>query len=467
MARSSLRRLAQRARVGQLLAEVAPAFGHSAALLDGDGSVVAGFGPPPASPAIPLHVAGERLGFVAAALNTEALASLLAVVLGGELERRALSEETLERYKELNFLYTFAERLGGCLGRAETATLVREEAEKLFRAEVAAVLLRDDDGHALQAASTTADRPPELAALLSQRDVIDRVIELGRPELVEELDPTSADLAGLGSIMCAPLRSAQRTIGVVVVGVRGSCPWRSGDVKLLSSLASQAAAAIENALLHERKVQEELLKSRLSRYVSPQLVEALLKDGESGSMASERRRIAVLFSDIRNFSATAETLAPEVLVGHLNEYFTEMVAVIFNHDGTVNKFVGDMIMALFGAPAPLPHNERQAIEAAIRMQRRLRELDNAWIGEHFRMGIGINAGDVVVGNIGSPQHMDYTAIGDDVNVAARLQAIAGPGQVLVSRSVAECVRGEFEFREVGQVQVKGKSRPIEVFEVLF
>lgn len=459
--RPALRRLAQRARLGQLLADVAPAFGHAAALLDRDGSLVVGTGPPPPAPPVPLVVAGELLGFVTAASHPDALASLLSVVLAGELERRALSDETLERYKELNFLYTFAERLAGCLGRAETATLVREEAEKLFRAEVAAVLLRED--HALTPASTTADRPAELAALLSQRDLIDRVIDLGRPELVEELDPAT----GLGAIMGAPLRSAQHTIGLIAVGVRGACPWRSGDVKLLSSLAAQAAAAIENALLHERKVQEELLKSRLSRYVSPQLVEALLKDGESGSMASERRRIAVLFSDIRNFSATAEALAPELLVRHLNEYFTEMVAVIFDHDGTVNKFVGDMIMALFGAPAPLPHNERQAIEAAIRMQRRLRELDNAWIGQHFRMGIGINAGDVVVGNIGSPQHMDYTAIGDDVNVAARLQGIARAGQVLVSRSVVEAVRGEFDFREVGQVQVKGKSRPIEVFEVLF
>lgn len=464
MARPSLRRLAQRARVGQLLADVAPAFGYAAALLERDGSLVVGTDPPPASAPLPLLVAGEHLGFVAAAEHTAALASLLAVVLAGELERRALSDETLERYKELNFLYTFAERLGGSLGRAETATLVREEAEKLFRAEVAAVLLRDDDWHTLEPVSTTADRPPELAALLAQRDLIDRVIELGRPELVEELEPTTD---GLGALMCAPLRSAQHTIGVIAVGVRGACPWRSGDVKLLASLAAQAAAAIENALLHERKVQEELLKSRLSRYVSPQLVEALLKDGESGSMASERRRIAVLFSDIRNFSTTAETLAPELLVRHLNEYFTEMVAVIFDHEGTVNKFVGDMIMALFGAPAPLPHNERQAIEAAIRMQRRLRELDNAWIGQHFPMGIGINAGDVVVGNIGSPQHMDYTAIGDDVNVAARLQGIARAGQVLVSRSVAESVHGEFEFREVGQVPVKGKSRPIEVFEVLF
>lgn len=465
MARTSLRRLAQRARIGPLLADLAPAFGRSAALHDGDGGLVAGVGPPPVAPPVPITISDEVHGFVAAASNVEALASLLTFVLRSELERRALSEETLERYKELNFLYTFAERLGGCLGRAETATLVREEAERLFRADVAAVMLVGDDARALQAASTTAGDPPELAALLSLRPLIDRVIEAGRPELVEELEPTAA--GGLGAVMCAPLRSAQRTIGVVAVGVRGPCPWRSGDIKLLSALASQAAAAIENALLHERKVQEELLKSRLSRYVSPQLVEALLREGDAGSMASERRRIAVLFSDIRNFSATAETLAPEVLVRHLNEYFTEMVAVIFNHEGTVNKFVGDMIMALFGAPAPLPHNERQAIEAAIRMQRRLRELDNEWIREHFRMGIGINVGDVVVGNIGSPQHMDYTAIGDDVNVAARLQAIAGPGQVLVSRSVAEAVKGEFRLREVGQVPVKGKTRPLEVFEVLF
>jgi len=133
----------------------------------------------------------------------------------------------------------------------------------------------------------------------------------------------------------------------------------------------------------------------------------------------------------------------------------------------VNKFVGDMIVALFGAPFEVENHEICAIESAIAMQQRICAIPIEWIRSHFLTGIGISSGRVIVGNIGSPQHMDYTAIGDEVNVASRLQSIAQGGQILVNRTVYEAAKSAFSFREVGTLTVKGKSQTVDVFEVLY
>ncbi len=224
---------------------------------------------------------------------------------------------------------------------------------------------------------------------------------------------------------------------------------------------------MENALLHENKLREERIKSNLERYVSAQVVQAILDTGGNVSLAPAKKDITVLFSDIRNFTTKCEDLAPEAIVEYLNEYFAHMVDVIFNHGGTVNKFVGDMIVAIFGAPSQQMDNERWAIETAIEMQKRLKTIPGNWIRQNFITGIGISSGEVIVGNIGSPQHMDYTAIGDEVNIAFRLQSLAKGEQILVSRSIYEATQHIFKFKDVGSVQVKGKKKAVEVFEVLY
>lgn len=144
-----------------------------------------------------------------------------------------------------------------------------------------------------------------------------------------------------------------------------------------------------------------------------------------------------------------------------------MVNVIFEHGDTVNKFVGDMMVCMFGAPASLTNCEQRAIEAAIGMQNRLQHIPNHWIRDNFHTGIGISSGEVVVGNIGSPHHVNYTAIGDEVNVASRLQSLAKGRQILVGRSIYDATKNHFSFREVGIVKLKGKKNKIEVFEVLY
>jgi|GEM_PF-401870 len=335
----------------------------------------------------------------------------------------------------------------------------------------------NNDSDADSAAVTVAIAPGE--------GVLGTVFSSGNGEIVNDVqgDRRCHQVEqGYHALVCAPLKTQERVLGMIVLGC--SCldgdqansnssnsgkltSYSAGDLKLLNALASQAAAAIENALLHEKEIREARVKSNLERYVPAQLVQAILEAKDDISLAPTRKNITILFSDIRNFTAHCERLEPELIVGYLNEYFSHMVDIIFTHEGTVNKFVGDMIVALFGAPSPMAASEQQAIKTAIAMQQRIQAFPLAWIRENFHTGIGISAGRVIVGNIGSPQHTDYTAIGDEVNTASRLQAIAQGGQILVSRNVYEATRHLFVFKSIGTLNLKGKRRAIEVFEVQY
>jgi adenylate cyclase len=178
--------------------------------------------------------------------------------------------------------------------------------------------------------------------------------------------------------------------------------------------------------------------------------------------------VTVLFSDISGFTRLLSAVDPEKVVAVLNEYLTEMTGLIFEHGGMVDKFVGDAVIGIFGAPSVAEDDAVRAVRAGVRMQERLRSLQLRWkqsIGEVIEARVAVNTGEVILGNIGSPRRMDYTAIGDTVNVASRLQTIAELGTVVISGStygeVKRCVR----VRRLGKVNLKGISRPITVYEV--
>ena len=211
----------------------------------------------------------------------------------------------------------------------------------------------------------------------------------------------------------------------------------------------------------------EKIKSHLERYVSEKVVHAIMDAGEKQVFSPEKRYISILFSDIRGFTTLCETIDSKEILDHLNTYFENMVDIIFTEQGTINKFVGDMIVALFGAPEVLPNNEKHTVMAAISMQNWLKQTSYAWINQNFKTGIGINSGEVIIGNVGSPKHMDYTAIGDEVNLASRLQSLATGGQILVSRSIYDATKDDFDYRYQGALPIKGKERPVDVYEVVY
>jgi adenylate cyclase len=176
----------------------------------------------------------------------------------------------------------------------------------------------------------------------------------------------------------------------------------------------------------------------------------------------------VLFSDIRNFTSITETLPPDQLVHILNEYFTEMAGIIFENQGSLDKFIGDAIVAVFGSLVSLDNPSNNAVNAAIQMMRRLPILNEKWkvqYGLNMSIGIGINTGEVFMGNIGSPDRMEFTVIGDAVNVASRFSGLAKPGQILLTRETVACMSLDIVCNELPPCEVKGKTGKLSVFEI--
>jgi len=217
----------------------------------------------------------------------------------------------------------------------------------------------------------------------------------------------------------------------------------------------------------------EKLRTRrtLERYLSKNLVKEILENPTAyyDTLRGTRREAIILFSDIVDFTAKSERTDPEVLVQQLNQYLSRMTSVVFAHDGTLDKFMGDAVMAVWGNVRShgIAEDAKLATRAAVAMRRELRKLNEQWRAqgtEELRIGIGINRGEVLVGNIGSEEKMDFTVIGDAVNLASRLEGLARIYQVdiLLGPTVCDLLRDEFHLRSVGRVQVKGKTKPVEV-----
>lgn len=212
------------------------------------------------------------------------------------------------------------------------------------------------------------------------------------------------------------------------------------------------------------------VKKLFSRYVSKDVYDRLVADPSLAALGGARRHMTVLFSDVRGFTAMSEQGSPEEVVAQLNEYFSRMVQVVFAHRGTVDKFVGDMVMALFGAPLDDDDHAEHAVQTALAMARALGELNAGWQAQGrptLDIGIGINTGDMVAGNIGSDTIMSYTVIGDAVNLGARLESLNKDygTRIIISEATRSRLKGRYDIYPLGDVVVKGKSKPVAIFEV--
>ena len=208
------------------------------------------------------------------------------------------------------------------------------------------------------------------------------------------------------------------------------------------------------------------VKNTFKRYVSKQVVDELLGDNAKLNLGGEQREVTILFTDIRGFTSMSEKMEPERVVTTLNEYFSDMIDIVFKHNGTLDKIIGDELMVLYGAPISGENDTQRAVETAVEMQVKIKELNKERKKRKeppILVGAGINKGLVVSGNIGSRDLMDYTVIGDTVNVASRLCAAAGPGEIMVSESVYKTSHKTFSFQKLNPIRVKGKEKRVPVF----
>src|SRR5262249_50413305 len=216
--------------------------------------------------------------------------------------------------------------------------------------------------------------------------------------------------------------------------------------------------------------EKEMIKRALTRYVAREVVEEVLKDPEQMILTGERREVTVLFCDIQGFTPLAERLTPEEVVSLLNEFYTLMIETTFKHDGTLDKFLGDAVMAVFGAPLAHPDHAIRSVRTAVDMRNGIAELNERRVAQGkapIGIGIGLSLGEVVAGTVGTEDRMEYTVIGDSVNLAARLVANARPaGRILISGRTYEAVTDLVQVKDLGPLKVKGKEEQVEVYEVL-
>ena len=367
-------------------------------------------------------------------------------------------EEIFEKVTDLIFRGTPSDRV--------VAMLVEETADGELTGELYQVAARTRDAsyeklsEKLSVSRTITKKVmDERVALLSQDAKTDEQFQ-GAESIVSQ---------GVRSTICAPLITQSNVHGVIYADRLDPFAAFSPDhLELISAVAAQTAVTVETVKAHKRLAREEVARANYCRFMPEYVVQQLLENPDSFRLGGINQTITVLFADIRGFTGIAENESPEKVVGLLNQYFTAMTEIIFEHGGTLDKYIGDGLMALFGAPTATPADATNALNAAVAMQKRLAELRSEPDNLSFRaveIGIGLHTGVATVGYIGSERRSEYTAIGDTVNLASRLESNTAGGMILISDATAQAAGDIFPMEKKEPLTVKNRVQPVEVYEV--
>jgi adenylate cyclase len=276
----------------------------------------------------------------------------------------------------------------------------------------------------------------------------------------------SVQAQAIRSFMCAPLWNQNEVIGVLYVDTPRSQRFSAPDLDLFTAISNYAAVAIEQARLAARLLEETRRRERLQRYHSPAVVDRILESGDEAEapFIAQERDVTVLFADIVGFTGLAEGLRPAEVAQLLNTYLGCMSDVIFDYEGTLDKFIGDAILVVFGAPLDQPDHAVRAVRTAQQMRRAVGRL-NALRERPLEIRIAIHSGLALAGDMGSPTRREYTVLGDVVNTASRLESIIGPGEIVISRATYERLNGQVEARSRGSIGLRGRIAEVEIFDV--
>lgn len=310
-----------------------------------------------------------------------------------------------------------------------------------------------------------------ISRTITSKVMEDRVAMLSQDAKTDEMFSGAESIVsqGVRSTICAPLITESNVHGVVYADrLDPFAAFTSDHLELISAVAAQTALTVETVKSHKRLAREEVARANYSRFMPEYVVQQLLENPDSFRLGGVNQTITVLFADIRGFTAFSEKANPEKIVGLLNRYFTAMTEIIFDHGGSLDKYIGDELMALFGAPSATPEDAANAVRAAVAMQQRLGPLNDELAADGYariKIGIGMHTGEATVGYIGSERRSEYTAIGDTVNLASRLQSNAPGGAILISEATARAAGGLFPLKIREPLAVKNRKQPVNLFEV--
>ncbi len=403
-------------------------------------------------------------------------------VVAAPPEKTEEDSKILERSnKVLRLLYDISSQLTSITDFRELLKRIMENIFKVIDADYGFLILTGDgkeDQLTPVVVKHKDDQDRDKETLKVSRTIIDKVIHDKQAILTSDAmadsrfdGSKSVFLQKIRSAMYAPLWRKDTIIGVIGLNsVRFGNQFTQDDLKLLEAIGSQSAMILEQARLNEQIREEEMIRSRLERFLSPQVAEMVLGSQEAMDNVMEPTELTatIVFTDIIAFTQLAEQIPAQETNMILNQYFSMVTDIIFGHDGTLDKYIGDGLMAVFGAPIEKEDDAERAILAAKEMRKQLAAMMAEMGGKRkrFDIRIGINTGRVVAGNIGSPKRMDYTVIGDPVNIASRLESIAKPNQILIGEETYKAVKDKFEIRKIGPTKVRGRSAEIMVYEVI-
>src|SRR6059036_1309187 len=336
---------------------------------------------------------------------------------------------------------------------------------------VSILLLEEGTGELVPRISKGVSASTRVPQSIARKVVEDRVAILSDNTAADErFKGKSILIQNVRSAMCTPLIGTdQKVLGILYVdNLTATHSFADDDLKFLIAFGSLAAVAIENSQRSERLRREALVLSNFQRYFAPKIGRASCREQDAGRLPSEKRPVVIFFSDIRGFTPMSETMSPDNIATLLTEYFTEMVELVFEHGGTLDKFMGDAIMALWGAPMAHEDDADRAMHCALDQLEALERLNTKWKEQgrpELGIGIGINFGEVFAGNIGSDRRLEYTVIGDAVNTASRLCSSAGPNEILISEPFFAQLKGPPKVETLDPIKVKGKSKKVPVYRV--
>ncbi len=385
----------------------------------------------------------------------------------------------------LEMLYEMSKTLGTVFDQKEIFEKATELIFRVTPAERVVALLADEtvDGKILDyslytiaakirnEANEKAAEDLSISRTITQKVMREKVALLSQDiKKDEEFSGAESIVAqGVRSTICAPLITDSNVHGVVYADrLDPFSAFTQDDLELISTVAAQTALAVETIKAHKKLAREEVARANYSRFMPDYVVKELLERPDSFKLGGVNETVTLLFADIRGFTAFSEEQNPDRVVGLLNSYFSAMSEIIFEQGGTLDKYIGDGIMAIFGAPSASPNDADNAVKTAIAMQKRLLTLNKELKAEGYpeiSIGIGLHTGVATIGYIGSEQRSEYTAIGDTVNLASRLESNAKGGQILISEATGKACSEVFQIRKCEPLQVKNRVQPVSLFEV--
>ena len=389
-----------------------------------------------------------------------------------------LRRELEKRERLLRLFYELGEKLSSVFSLDEIYTKVFDILFQSTPASRCFIYRKNEQSEFEEVASRTRDesdagKPFPISKTVFEKVARERVsVLLSDAHQATDVPPSESMISHqIRSVMASPIAGPRGLLGIIYADYYDVVEtFLAQHLDILNAVAVQTGIAISTVINHERLQQQSQARARFERFLPRQVVDEILRSPENIKLGGVRQRITVLFADVRGFTPLSENSSPELIVSLLNRYFTFLSEIIFKNGGTLDKYIGDGLLALFGAPYTGPLDTVNAVRAAIEMQRMMIGFNRQLVAEGFpqiSIGIGINTGPAIVGYIGSEARFDYTAIGDTVNTAARLEGIAKPNQIVMSENTLQALDESIQVKPLGTEKLKGKNINLKIFEVVW